>query len=140
MASNYVRNGLKIGLLLQESIGANPYKKGFIAATDNHVARPGKTDEKGHFGEWGYEDSRPYLRLTPFALLNKEEVNNSSMPFDGFGVNPVVWPRSRPGIIPVMRFLPRWSSAEPTRHPEPGFGSMYMVDGVSVRIRTRSAI
>ena len=88
MASNYVRNGLKIGLLLQESIGANPYKKGFVAATDNHVARPGKTDEKGHFGEWGYEDSRPYLRLTPFALLNKEEVNNSSMPFDGFGVNP----------------------------------------------------
>lgn len=88
MASNYVRNGLKIGLLLQESIGANPYKKGFVAATDNHVARPGKTDEKGHFGEWGYEDSRPYLRLTPFALLSEEEVNNSSMPFDGFGVNP----------------------------------------------------
>jgi len=88
MASNYVRNGLKIGLLLQESIGANPYKKGFVAATDNHVARPGKTDEKGHFGEWGYEDSRPYLRLTPFTLLNPAEVNNSSMPFDGFGVNP----------------------------------------------------
>ncbi len=88
MASNYVRNGLKIVLLLQESIGANPYKKGFIAATDNHVARPGKTDEKGHFGEWGYEDSRPYLRLTPFPLLSKEEVNHSTMPFDGFGVNP----------------------------------------------------
>ena len=88
MASNYVRNGLKIGLLLQESMGSNPYKKGFVAATDNHVARPGKTDETGHVGEWGYEDSRPYLRLTPFALLSKEEVNNSSMPFDGFGVNP----------------------------------------------------
>jgi hypothetical protein len=88
MASNYVRNGLKIGLLLQEKIGANPYKKGFVAATDNHVARPGKTDETGHAGEWGYEDARPDLRLTPFRLLSKQEVNNSTMPFDGYGVNP----------------------------------------------------
>jgi len=36
-AGSYVRNALLRGLSFQDSIGANPYKYGFVGATDNHT-------------------------------------------------------------------------------------------------------
>lgn len=36
-AGSYVRNALLRGIAFQDSIGANPYKYGFVGATDNHT-------------------------------------------------------------------------------------------------------
>jgi hypothetical protein len=36
-AGDYVRNALLRGIAFQDSIGANPYKFGFVGATDNHT-------------------------------------------------------------------------------------------------------
>ena len=36
-AGDYVRNALLRGIAFQDSIGANPYKYGFVGATDNHT-------------------------------------------------------------------------------------------------------
>ncbi len=63
-ASNYVRNALKEGLLVEEEIGVNPFKLGFIGGTDTHNGTPGATEEntyKGHHGTW---DNDPSSRLT----------------------------------------------------------------------------
>ncbi len=62
-AASYVRNGLKAGLTLQQKLGANPYKLGFVGSTDAHNANPGDTDEDDHQGHFGYLDAEPEDRL-----------------------------------------------------------------------------
>jgi len=52
-ASNFVRFALAKGLLLQSSLGANPFKYGIVASTDTHIAAAGLTDEKGYPGHGG---------------------------------------------------------------------------------------
>ena len=37
--SDYVRNALKTGLVLEDQYGVNPFKYGFIGGTDNHSRR-----------------------------------------------------------------------------------------------------
>jgi len=46
----YARRVLGDGLRYEESIGANPYRLGFIASTDNHLGTPGSVEEKGFEG------------------------------------------------------------------------------------------
>jgi hypothetical protein len=51
--SAFVREALKKGLALEQSLGINPLKFGIIASTDTHLAAPGLTMEyasKGHGG------------------------------------------------------------------------------------------
>lgn len=47
---NYVRHGLKEGLLIEEAKGANPFQYGFIASTDSHFGLPGAVDEDNFVG------------------------------------------------------------------------------------------
>lgn len=47
-ASDYVRDALKRGLLLEEQYGVNPFKYGLIGSTDTHSSAPGSTQE----GTW----------------------------------------------------------------------------------------
>ena len=44
-ASDYVRNALKTGLLLEAEYGVNPFKFGVLASTDDHQSLPGGTAE-----------------------------------------------------------------------------------------------
>lgn len=44
-ATGFVREGLKIGLQLERENGVNPFRTGFVAATDSHNANPGDTEE-----------------------------------------------------------------------------------------------
>jgi hypothetical protein len=46
VASDYVRNALKTGLVLGDQFGVNPFQYGFIADTDTHLSNPGATEEK----------------------------------------------------------------------------------------------
>lgn len=57
--NNYVRNALKDGLRLGDSIGVNPYRFGFIGSTDTHNGTPGATKESNYMGVFGAEDGTP---------------------------------------------------------------------------------
>ncbi|MDG2303537.1 MAG: DUF3604 domain-containing protein [Candidatus Binatia bacterium] len=51
--TNFVRNALKDGLLLEERFGTNPYQFGLIGSTDTHLGTPGYIDETAHPGHGG---------------------------------------------------------------------------------------
>ncbi len=53
--TSMARDGLKKGLVLQESLGFNPMKFGLMASTDTHNANPGDTEE------WDYRGANSYM-------------------------------------------------------------------------------
>jgi hypothetical protein len=63
VASNYVRNALKTGLVLEDQYGVNPFKYGFIGSTDTHSSAPGSTAEGKWLGATSLGDNRPETRL-----------------------------------------------------------------------------
>tara|TARA_R110002110_G_scaffold330339_1_gene541598 strand:- start:17381 stop:19147 length:1767 start_codon:yes stop_codon:yes gene_type:complete len=54
---NFVRYGVVQGLALEQKIGANPFKLGFIGGTDSHNGLMGDTDEDNFVGGHGGEDA-----------------------------------------------------------------------------------
>jgi len=64
VASDYVRNALKTGLLLEGQYGVNPFKYGFIGDTDTHSSTAGSTEENNWHGGAGLLDERPESRLS----------------------------------------------------------------------------
>ena len=63
VASNYVRNALKTGLVLEDQYGVNPFKYGFIGSTDTHSSAAGATEEGNWPGTGSLGDNRPETRL-----------------------------------------------------------------------------
>ncbi|MEE4273650.1 MAG: DUF3604 domain-containing protein [Thermoanaerobaculales bacterium] len=53
---DFVREGLKKGLAFEQSLGANPFKLGFIGGTDNHNGLPSAVEEDAFIGAHGPED------------------------------------------------------------------------------------
>lgn len=48
--TSFAREGLKIGMQLEREVGVNPFRIGFISATDSHNANPGDTEEWDYRG------------------------------------------------------------------------------------------
>jgi hypothetical protein len=63
-ARNFVRQGLKQGLAFEQSLGANPFKYGFIGGTDNHNGAPADVTESNWPGSHGPEDGSVEARRT----------------------------------------------------------------------------
>ena len=63
-ARNFVRQGLKQGLAFEKSLGANPFKYGFIGGTDNHNGAPSDVTESNWLGSHGPEDGSVEARRT----------------------------------------------------------------------------
>lgn len=57
----YARDALRTGLQLKGSIGANPYRFGFIGSTDGHDAAS-PVEEDRYFGKMGMRDGSPQAR------------------------------------------------------------------------------
>ncbi|MEH6634201.1 MAG: DUF3604 domain-containing protein [Halioglobus sp.] len=55
---NMVRNALKDGLQLEDTLGTNPFVMGFIGSTDTHSAAPGNAEENNFVGHLGRRDSQ----------------------------------------------------------------------------------
>jgi hypothetical protein len=60
---NLVRNAIADGLQIEESLGVNPFRFGFIASTDTHDAAPGNTEEQGYEGKDGNNDATPARQI-----------------------------------------------------------------------------
>jgi Protein of unknown function (DUF3604) len=89
---NMVRNALKDGLLFEQTLGANPFRFGFIGSTDNHNGTGGVVDESGWQGGEGNNDS------SPARQISEDDRNNP-------GGLAVVWAEenSRDAIFDALR-------------------------------------
>lgn len=56
--TGFIRRVLADGMLLEQSLGVNPYQFGIIASTDTHLGAPGAAQEKEFFGARGCGCSR----------------------------------------------------------------------------------
>ena len=66
--NSFAREGLKKGLLLQEELGFNPLRFGFVAATDAHNSNPGDAEEYDFRGGSGLFGRHPHSVFLPAAL------------------------------------------------------------------------
>lgn len=57
-----VRNGLKLGLQMEQGLGFNPFKLGIVASTDNHNGVAGDTQEDTYHGHEGILENTPEQR------------------------------------------------------------------------------
>ncbi|MCP4004197.1 MAG: DUF3604 domain-containing protein [bacterium] len=73
-ARQFLRNALKEGLLQQAKLGVNPFKYGFIASTDTHLAAPGAADEDASFAGHGGA-GRPARGSIPAGLPDSADFN-----------------------------------------------------------------
>ncbi len=62
--NSYVRDALKDGLAFEQTLGANPFKFGFIGSSDSHNAATA-VEEDNYFGKIGLADPTPAIRLNP---------------------------------------------------------------------------
>ena len=60
---SFIRNGLKEGLVLEQSLGTNPHRYGLTSSTDSHNSMPGATEEDNYPGHSGIGDDTPEKRL-----------------------------------------------------------------------------
>ena len=109
---NLVRNALKDGLALEQTLGVNPFKMGLIGSTDSHNATAGDVDE----AEWvggvgGNVDSSPARQLDNIrnnpgglAVVWAEE-NSREAIFDALRRREVY---ATSGTRPVVRFFGGW--------------------------------
>jgi len=61
--NSFVRDAIVRGLAVDEKLGVNPFKYGFVGATDNHDGTPGATEENDFKGHLGQQDNTPEKRL-----------------------------------------------------------------------------
>jgi hypothetical protein len=79
LTGEYGRSGLKRGLELEEKIGSNPYKVGFIGSTDTHTSLA-TADEDNFFGKLSHVEPSQYRwehvigKLGEFTLMGKDMV------------------------------------------------------------------
>jgi hypothetical protein len=60
----FIRQGLVDGMILEESLGANPFKYGIVAGADSHSAYSNNEENNFH-GSHGATDDTPQKRLKP---------------------------------------------------------------------------
>jgi Protein of unknown function (DUF3604) len=61
---NYVRYGVVQGMAVEQEVGANPFKLGFVGGTDSHNGVMADVDEDNFVGGHGAEDATPERRQT----------------------------------------------------------------------------
>ena len=70
---SFTRRALRDGLLLEETLGVNPFQLGLIASTDTHLGTPGAVEEKGYPGHGGA--GAPASEDVPSGLPDDLEFN-----------------------------------------------------------------
>jgi hypothetical protein len=69
----YARSGLKLGLQLEEELGANPFKYGMIGSTDSHTALA-TADDDNFFGKHTGSEPSAKRMMHPFAKFGDMQI------------------------------------------------------------------
>jgi len=96
----YARSALQIGLQLEQELGVNPYKFGFIGATDSHTGLATAAEEN-FFGKHSGAEPDPERWSHPMAKIGDMEFAGWSMVASGLAG---VWAteNTRAGIFDAM--------------------------------------
>jgi len=110
----YVRNVLKDGLALGQSLGVNPFKLGMIGGTDTHASTPGNTSETTFTGHVGTQDDTAVKRVSDgnavrfsaggLAVVWAEENSRDSL-FEAMQRREAY---GTSGTRPIVRFFGGW--------------------------------
>jgi len=87
--TGFVRQGLKVGLELEQELGFNPLQVGFVGATDSHNSNPGDVEEWDYRGSAGSVTSPAVRRLRENNPDGK--AYRSSLKFNTSGGLAAVW-------------------------------------------------
>ena len=87
--TGFIRQGMKVGLELEQEFGFNPLQNGFVAATDSHNSNPGDVEEWDYRGSAGTAQSPAMRRLRQGDPDNK--AYRSSLKFNTSGGLAAVW-------------------------------------------------
>lgn len=103
---DFLRAALGEGMKLESSLGANPFKHGFVASTDTHIAAPGHTPERGYAG---------HGNVGKGATATEFEVGLVDYPANSGGGLAVVWAEqnSRESIFSAMRRRETYGTSGP---------------------------
>ena len=101
LEGEYGRSGLKRGLLLQDKLGANPYKFGMIGSTDSHTSLATAAEEN-FFGKHSGKEPTPERWNHPIFDFNGVQVMGWQMAASGYAA---VWARenTRAAIFDAMQ-------------------------------------
>ena len=112
---NMIRNVLKDGLAYQQANGINPFKMGFVAATDTHSATAGGAEEDnyvGHLGrrDAGYRNVQDHFYSNPggHGVVWAEENSRDSI-FEAMRRKETY---ATSGTRPIVRFFGGWGYPE----------------------------
>jgi hypothetical protein len=106
IARQFVRNILKEGLLEEERLGVNPFRLGFIASTDTHLATPGLAAETASFPGHGGA-GKPAGDALPGGLADEIDFNPGGLA--------VLWAEenSRSSLFAAMRRREAYGTSGP---------------------------
>ena len=79
----YARSALQVGLQLEKKLGVNPYKVGFVGATDSHTALT-TAEEDNYFGKHSGTEPNPKRWEHPMAKMGDAEYPGWSMVGSGY--------------------------------------------------------
>ncbi|MDW4551282.1 DUF3604 domain-containing protein [Defluviimonas sp. D31] len=89
LPGEYVRSGLQRGLMLQNSLGANPYKFGLVGASDTHTGIT-TVDEDNFFGKFTAYEPNPHRATHVGKKFADGEVAYESWVYSASGLS-AVW-------------------------------------------------
>lgn len=103
---DFLRAALGEGMKLEVQLGANPFKHGFVASTDTHIAAPGHVPERGYAG---------HGNVGKGATATELEVGLVDYPANSGGGLAVVWAEenSREAIFAAMRRRETYGTSGP---------------------------
>jgi len=110
--SSFARQGLKVGMQLDQELGFNPLAFGFIAATDGHNSNPGDAEEWDFPGKVGAASSPALRRLRTRPDM---EPHNQILTDHGSGGLAAVWAEenTREAIFSGMKRREAYATSGP---------------------------
>ncbi len=116
LEQDFLRSALKEGMRLEQTLGANPFKYGFVGSSDTHLGTPGRTSEieyPGHGGAGGGAQEEGAASLTDLvenspgglAVLWAEENTRDAL----FAAMRRREAYATSGTRPVVRFFGGWN-------------------------------
>ena len=114
--TGFARQGLKIGLQLEQGLGMNPLAFGMIGSTDTHNGNPGDTDEWDFVGSVGQVNSPAIRRFgAPEKPGSEPKPHLSPLRFNPPGGLAAVWApeNTRDAIFAAMQRREVYASSGP---------------------------